>query len=55
VSDGGWRLFWAEHDRVRGPVTRWPSESELTSTFQEMRKLSPEEGLRQAEGLAGYR
>jgi hypothetical protein len=49
VSGGNWRLFWASHEDVRGPVTRWPSDSELRDTYVEIRKRTPEGGLREAE------
>lgn len=51
VSGGNWRLFWAEAGKVRGPVTRWPSDLEMRTTWREIRRRTPEEGLREAQGL----
>jgi len=51
VSGGNWRLFWAEAGKVRGPVTRWPSNHEMQTTWREIRRRTPKEGLREAQGL----
>ncbi len=49
VGGANWRLFWAIHQDVEIPLTRWPSASELESTFHEIRKRTPQEGLREAQ------
>jgi hypothetical protein len=51
VSSGNYRVYWASHERVAGPVTRWPTESELRTDYVEIRQRTPEEGLREAEEL----
>ncbi|MFQ5931353.1 MAG: hypothetical protein ACE5MM_02990 [Nitrospiraceae bacterium] len=51
VGGGSWRLFWAKHDDVDIPMTRWPSEHELQTTFREIRKRTPREGLREAQEI----
>jgi len=53
ISGGNWTLYWADSSRVRGPVTSWPSRGELSSDWNEIRKRSPGEGLREARDLAG--
>ncbi len=53
VGGGSWRLFWARYEEVGSPVTRWPSKQELQSTYREIRKRTPREGLREAQELMG--
>ncbi len=49
VGGASWRLFWANHRDVEIPLTRSPSETELETTFHEIRKRTPQEGLREAQ------
>ena len=42
-------MYWASAEQVTGPVTRWPTDSELSNTYTEIRRRTPEEGLREAE------
>ncbi len=53
IGGANWRLFWAKHEDVNIPLTQWPSDLELQSTFHEIRKRTPQEGVREAERLAG--
>jgi len=41
VGHGTWKLFSAHVERVRGPVTRWPTERELRTKFVEIRSPTP--------------
>ena len=49
VGGDNWRLFWAKPEDIEAPVTRWPTEHELQSTFHELRTRTPQEGLRDAQ------
>jgi hypothetical protein len=41
VSHGNWRLFEAKVEDVSGPVTRWPTETELETKFAERTRTLP--------------
>jgi len=49
VGGANWRLFWANHQDVEIPLTRWPSETELQTAFHEIRRRTPQGGMREAQ------
>ena len=51
VSGDNARIFFAPAGDISIPVTRWPSDAELASDWNEIRRRSPEEGLREAEQI----
>lgn len=51
ISGDHSRIFFAQAKDVRLPITRWPSETDLTTDWHEIRRRSPEEGMREAERI----
>jgi len=51
-SGDEWHFYYASADDIKGPITHWPSESELRLTWRKDRKYTPEEGLKEAQKIA---
>ena len=49
ISGDNTRIFFAQAKDIHLPFTQWPSESELARNWNEIRRRSPEEGMREAE------
>lgn len=51
ISGDNSRIFFAMAKDLSLPITRWPSEADLTTDWHEIRRRSPEEGMREAERI----
>lgn len=51
ISGDNSRIFFAQAKDVGLPITRWPSKVDLTTNWHEIRRRSPEEGMREAERI----
>ena len=51
-SGDEWHFYYANAYDVKGPITCWPSESELKLRWRKDRKYTPEEGLQEAQKIA---
>ena len=51
MSGDNTRIFFAPAKKITLPFTHWPSEPGLAANWKEIRRRSPEEGLREAEQI----
>lgn len=51
ISGDNARIFFAQAKEINLPFTHWPSETELSRNWKEIRRRTPEEGLREARQI----